>query len=77
MCKAYKKTQDVVRLFSRRESFTKEELYNAIRQSGGVMRIRAGYSVKDYLEDLEYLGEFTYISSDMKYTKARQRNLHK
>ena len=74
MCKAYEATKRVVRGFSQKDSFTREELYRAIRRSGGVLRIRPGYSVRKYLDDLEYRGLYQYNPKEQKYIRIQQQN---
>jgi len=72
MCNAYDRTKEVLEVFIKKNKFKKDELYETIRDKGGVMRIRAGYSVKDYLDDLEYNGQFKYIPKNREYVRIQE-----
>ena len=69
MCEAYDKTKRIIDEFLTKESFSKDELFKTIREEGGAMRIEPGYSVKRYLEDMEYDGKIQYIPKKRKYQK--------
>jgi hypothetical protein len=71
MCQTYDCTKQILKIFIKKDRFKKDELYKAIRDNGGVMRIKAGYSVKDYLNDLEYDGQFKYIPKTREYVKIK------
>ena len=72
MCNAYEKTKKIVDEFLAKESFSKDELFDTIREKGGAMRIEPGYTVKRYLEDMEYSGEIRYIPKKRIYQKMRR-----
>jgi hypothetical protein len=69
MCKAYANARKVVKEFSKKDSFRKDELYEEISKKGGVLKLRAGYSIKDYLNDLEYEGLFKYYPKTKQYKR--------
>jgi hypothetical protein len=67
MCKAYQITRKILKEFFKKKEFKKEELKEAIIKNGGVMRIRSGYTVKDFLNDLEYRGLISYFPKKRTY----------
>jgi len=73
MCKAYEEAKRIVDEFLTKESFNKDELFETIRKKGGAMRIEPGYSVKRYLEDMEYSGKIRYIPKKRIYQKIERR----
>ena len=67
MCKAYNETKKIIDEFLTKGSFGKDELFKTIRERGGAMRIEPGYTVKKYLEDMEYDGRIQYIPKKREY----------
>lgn len=57
----------VKHFLSTKKEFKKEELKFTILKNGGVMRIRAGYTISDYLEDLERRKIIKYIPKNKIY----------
>jgi len=75
MCKAYDVAKTIVDEFLTKESFSKDELFRTIREKGGAMRIEPGYTVKRYLEDMEYSGKIRYIPKKRIYQKLDCLNI--
>jgi len=75
MCRAYANARSVVREFSKKDSFGKDELYNEIYKRGGVLKLRAGYSIKDYLDDLEHRGLFKYYPKSKQYKRIKSKSM--
>jgi hypothetical protein len=67
MCKAYEITRKTLKNLFEKKEFGKEELRKIIIENGGVMRIRSGYTVKDYLNDLERRGLISYFPREKMY----------
>jgi len=73
MCKAYNIARNTVKKFLvEKDEFKRDELRKAILDKGGVMRIRSGYTVKDYLSDLERRGVVSYIPKERMYKVNRK-----
>jgi len=73
MCKAYNIARNTVKEFLvNKNEFKRDELRETILRNGGVMRIRSGYTVKDYLSDLERRGIVSYIPKKRMYKVNRK-----
>ena len=58
----------ISRFLEKKKTFTLDEIKEAIKKDGGIMRIAPGISISDFLSQLEDYGKLQYHRDTNKYS---------